>query len=186
LLLTDSLKTSIRSNVGKWGIHSFCTPSMHDRFRSILRNKGKVGTTLRMMRDLGFLDKYLPEFARMDCVPQLDLASPYTVDELILRAVDVLDEVANSTNPTLQDYHRVLEQITDPSLVYLALLLHGTAKQSGQSHTAKSERLVGRVLQRLNFGSESREDVLLLVREHLLLAQVSQRRDLGECDSGDG
>ena len=180
MLLTDQLKRSIRTNLSKWGARDFNTPSMHDEFRAILKNKGKVGSTLRIMRDLGFLGKYLPEFGRVESLPQLDRAHKYSIDEHTLRAIEALDLLADSTDPTLHDYQRVLDQITDPSLIYFALLLHDAGKGLTLGDTAGSERLAARALHRLNYDLESREQVLLLVREHLSLGHISQRRDIDD------
>jgi len=173
MLLTDDLKTLIRSNLPKWEVKSFNTATMHDQFRAILKNKGKVGTALRTMRELGFLGKYLPEFGRLDCLAQWDQVHKYTVDEHTLMAIDALDEIAHSSNPSLHDYQRVLDQVMDSSLIYLALLLHDTGKGHGPGHASRTERLAARALHRMNFGSEIRDKVLLLVPEHLLLGPVS-------------
>jgi [protein-PII] uridylyltransferase len=74
----------------------------------------------------------------------------------------------------------VLDQATDSSLIYLALLLHDTGKGHGPGHASRSERLAARALHRMNFSPETRDKVLLLVREHLLLGHVSQRRDIDD------
>ena len=180
MVLTNQLKRSIGSNLSKWGTRDFNLLSMHDEFRSILKNKGKVGSTLRIMRDLGFMGRYLPEFGRVECLPQLDRAHKYSIDEHTLRAIEALDQLADSTDPTLHDYQRVLDQVMDPSLIYFALLLHDAGKGLAHADTTGSERLAARALHRLNYDLESREKVLFLVREHLLLGHISQRRDIDD------
>jgi [protein-PII] uridylyltransferase len=180
MVMTDDLKASIRSNLPKWEIKSFNTAAMHEQFRAILKNKGKVAPALRMMRELGFLSKYLPEFGRLDCLSESDGVHKYSVDEHTLMAIDTLDQIANSSDPSLHDFQRVLDQVVDPSLIYLALLLHDTGKGRGPGHAARSERLAARALHRMNFSEESRDKMLLLVQEHLLLGHVSQRRDIDD------
>src|SRR5262245_37119990 len=179
-LVTGELKNTIRSNLPTWGMNSFNTVTMHEQFRAILKNRGKVGTALRAMRDVGFLGKYLPEFGHLDCLAQADRAHKYSVDEHTLMAIDTLDEIANSRDPLLHDYQRVLDQVTDSSLIYLALLLHDTGKGHGPGHASRGERLAVRALHRMNVSPETRDKILLLVREHLLLGQVSQRRDIDD------
>ena len=180
MLLTDDLKILIRSSLPKHEVRSFNTATIHEQFRAILKNKGKVGVALRTMRELGFLGKYLPEFGRLDCLAQSDRVHKYSVDEHTLMAIEALDEIANSSNPSHHDFRRVLDQVMDPSLIYLALLLHDTGKGRGPGHATRSERLATKALHRMNFGSETRDKVLLLVREHLLLGHVSQRRDIDD------
>jgi [protein-PII] uridylyltransferase len=180
LLLTDDLKGVIRSNLPTWEVKSFNTATMHEQFRAILKNRGKVGTVIRTMRELGFLGKYLPEFRRLDCLAQSDRMHKYSVDEHTLMAIDTLDEIANSSNPSLHDCRRVLDQVMDSSLIYLALLLHDAGKGHGPGHPSRSERLAARAFHRMNVSAETRDKVLLLVREHLLLGHVSQRRDIDD------
>ena len=168
------------ANLYRWQARHWCTPAMHADFRVILKNKGKVGPTLRRMRDLGFLGRYLPEFGRLDCLPCISRGHGYSVDEHMLRAVDCLDQVANSTDPGLKDYRGLLQQVQDPSILYLALLLHEAGSGTQGDSVRNSQPLAARALQRLNFSPEDQEKTLLLVREQHVLAHVSQRRDFDD------
>lgn len=180
MLFDDQSKSSIRLRLNRWENQTWNTPTMHEEFRLVLKNKGKVAETLRAMRESGFLGRYLPEFGRLDCLVEMDRAHKYSADEHTLKCIEVLDEVASSSDPVLHDYQRVMEQVSDPWLVYFALLLHDAGKGLGPAHALKSERLAAGALQRMNVDRQSREKILLLVREHMLLGQVSQRRDIDD------
>ena len=179
-IVHQQMSPMLRANLHRWPARHWCVPAMHADFRMILKNKGKVGLTLRRMRDLGFLARYLPEFGRLDCLPCIDRGHGYSVDEHTLRAVDCLDQVADSTDPGLKDYRGLLQQVQDPSILYLALLLHETGSGSLGESAVNGQPLIVRALQRMNFSPEDREKALLLVREQLLLAHVSQRRDFDD------
>ncbi len=179
-LLTDPLQAVLPRDPIQWDIRSFDSPPIHAEFRLILRNKGKVGSTLRRMRDLGFLGKYLPEFGRLECLPPEDPLRRYSLDEHTLRALEALDGVVNSCIPSMHDYQRIIDQVVDPSLIYVALLLHESGSGFGAESLSMSERLAGSALQRLGFDPESREKAQLLIREHQSLGHVSQRRDLDD------
>ena len=179
-LVNDQLRHMTSLNVARWPVGSWNSRSMHDDFRVILGKKGKVGTMLRIMRDVGFLARYLPEFGRLDCIACLDRGHGYSVDEHTLRAIDKLDQVSSSTDPRLQDYKELLLQVQDLSVLYFALLLHESGSGLTDELVRNSQRLAARALQRINFNSEDREKVMLLVREQFLLAHVSQRRDFDD------
>ena len=179
-IVQPQMVSRLQSRMHLWPARHWRVPAMHPDFRAILRNKGKVGPTLRQMRDLGFLARYLPEFGRLDCLPGIARGHGHSLDEHTLRALDRLDRVANSTDPGLKDYRGLLERVEDPSILTLGLLLHETGS-GGPNEPARNGRpMAVRALRRLNVSPEDLDKVLLLVREQTLLAHVSQRRDLDD------
>ena len=179
-IIRPRMVSRLQSRLHLWPARHWRVPAMHADFRVILKNRGKVGPTLRRMRDLGFLARYLPEYGRLDCFPGIARSRRYSIDEHTLRAVDRLDQVAGSTDPGLKDYRGVLEQVEDPSILYLGLLLHETGTSGPDRPSGSGQPMAVRALQRLNLSAEDRDKVLMLVREQTLLAHVSQRRDLDD------
>ena len=113
-IIQPPMVSRLQAQLYRWPDRYWRIPAMHADFRVILKNKGRVGPTLRRMRDLGFLGRYLPEFGRLDCLPGIARGRRYSIDEHTLRAVDRLDQVANSTDPGLRDYRALLEQVEGP------------------------------------------------------------------------
>ncbi len=111
-------------------------------FRAILRNKGKAAPIVRQMHGLGFLGRVLPEFGRLTCQVQHDLYHKYTTDEHTLRALDVLDAIADGADSKHAPYLKVLNEIHDSSTLYFAVLMHDTGKGLGAGHSAKGAALV--------------------------------------------
>jgi len=179
-LFSDELEAALLGQFDTWSFDAFSSSGMHPEFRLMLKQKGRVGSILRRMRESGFLGRYLPELGRLDCLPQLDPCRKYTIDEQVFRSIDALDEMATSPGVSMHDYQRVLNQVADPSLVYLALLLRNGGFRLDSRHAPRHDAVAACALRRLNVESESQEKVLLLVREQRLLAEVSQRRDLDD------
>ena len=179
-MIFSQLKSIVQSDLEHWRSNQWNESSMHDNFRTILGNPGYIGTILREMREVGFLSRYLPEFGRLDCFPVLNQGYRYTVDEHTIRSIEVLDHIFFSTNPQLEEYKGILQNIVDPSLLYISLLLHksGTALSDDSIHS--STQVAANALQRMNFGSEDSEKVLMLVREQSLLSHISQHRDFDD------
>ena len=179
-IIQPRMVSRLQSRLHLWPASHWRVPAMHADFRGILKNSGMVGSTLRRMRDLGFLARYLPEYGRLDCIPGIARGRRYSIDEHTLRAVDRLDQVANSTDPGLKDYRGLLEQVEDPSILYLGLLLHETGSSGPDRPSGNVQPMAVRALQRLGVSPEDRDKVLMLVGEQTLLAHVSQRRDLDD------
>ena len=178
--LDVATQTAIRQNSPHFQRTAFATPSIGSDFRAILRNKGKAAPIVRQMHWLGFLGRVLPEFGRLTCQVQDDLYHKYTTDEHTLRALDILDSIADSADSKHATYRKVLNEIHDSSSLYFAVLMHDTGKGLGKGHSAKGATLVNRALDRLGFDPDEGEKVQALVRHHLLMGHVSQRRNLDD------
>ena len=176
--LDAAIHSAIRQNSPRFRRSAFATPSIGGDFRAILRNKGKAAPIIRQMHGLEFLGRVLPEFGRLICQVQHDLYHKYTTDEHTLRALDVLDAMAAGAVPKHAPYRQVLNEIHDSSTLYFAVLMHDTGKGLGGEHSAKGAALVARALDRLGFDPDEAEKVQALVRHHLLMGHVSQRRNL--------
>ncbi len=179
-LLTEQAKVFIRRSLQQFNRSAFSKPSIGADFRAILRSKGKVAPVVRQMHGLGFLGRVLPEFGRLTCLVQHDLYHKYTTDEHTLRALDVLDQVALGNTPKHEAYRKVFNEIHDSSSLYFALLMHDIGKGLGGGHSAKGAVLVTKALSRLRFDPDEAEKIQTLVRYHLLMGHVSQRRNLDD------
>jgi len=178
--LDAATQAAIRQNSPSFRRSAFATASIGADFRAILRTKGKVAPIIRQMHGLGFLGRVLPEFGRLTCQVQHDLYNMYTTDEHTLRALDVLDAIASGEVSKHAPYRKVLNEIHDSSTLYFAVLMHDTGKGLGSGHSAKGATQVAGALHRLGFDPDESEKVQALVRHHLLMGHVSQRRNLDD------
>ena len=149
-------------------------------FFALLRRRGRAGFVLRSMHDLGLLARLIPEFRRISLLVQHDLYHHFTVDEHTLRAIETLDDLHTSEGKSRAHLRGVLEQISDPTLLYLALLLHDIGKGQGRGHIARGTQVARRVCRRLGLKEEDAKKVVLLVKQHVTMAHLAQRRDLNE------
>src|SRR5207248_6173814 len=124
-------------------------------FRSIISRKGEVGRVLRMMHRVDFLGRYMPEFGQLTCLVQHEFLHRYTADEHTLVCIDKLDAMVRTDDSKLIAYREIFEQLDDPFVLYLALLLHDTGKAVGaRPHSEASALFAQRVATRLQLSSE--------------------------------
>ncbi|MDT8441324.1 MAG: [protein-PII] uridylyltransferase [Desulfuromonadales bacterium] len=148
-------------------------------FLEILGTPGGIGQSLRDMHHLEFLGRYIPEFRRIYCQVQYDAYHIYTVDIHSIFAVEEVeklwDGVYAAKKPLLT---RVANDIEQRALLVLAVLFHDIGKGEGQDHANKGGDMIPTIARRLHLGRESSQRLEFLVRRHLDMAHISQRRDL--------
>jgi [protein-PII] uridylyltransferase len=178
--LSATLQERIQENLPLVNRAFRASPEIAQAFLQVLRVKGKAAMALRQMHEMDFLGKYLPEFGRVTCLVQHDLYHKYTVDEHTLRAIEVLDELHNSRVRQLERYRQLYNEISDPATLHLGLLFHDIGKGLGGGHTEKGVAIAERVGTRLQLDDAQKKQIRFLVKQHLTMSHIAQRRDLSD------
>jgi [protein-PII] uridylyltransferase len=177
--LAVSLKGQIRENLHRINDRVRRNRDMTEDFLEILRQPRGLGKTLRDMHHLQFLHRFIPEFERIYCKVQHDAYHIYTVD---IHTLFAMEEIAKLWLGEYRDRKplltRVANDIEKRELLLLAVLLHDIGKGEGKDHCNKGADLVPTIARRLGLNREDSQRLEFLVRNHLRMAHISQRRDL--------
>lgn len=176
----EDLVSTVRSKLPLIRDHWYRDAEMAKLFLGILRKPGAVAPALRAMHASGLLGKYLPEFGHVTRLMQYDHYHRYTIDEHTLRALGLLDEIWTSPPTAMEKYQAATLHIKDAAPLYLGLLFHDVGKGLGGDHSNKGAQRAVAACERLGLSPEKTAQVELLVREHLILSHLSQRRDLSD------
>ncbi len=157
----------------------------HNRatFLEILRSPNKMSLQLRRMARYGILGHYLPEFGRVVGQMQHDLFHVYTVDahtlEVIKNARRFLEPEFDQLFPVSS---RVARRLRKPELLYIAALYHDIGKGRGGDHSELGAVDAERFCRDHALDDKDTELVVWLVRNHLVMSAVSQRKDISDPD----
>src|SRR5580658_3120437 len=138
---------------------------------------------LRTMHSLGMLTPLLPEFKAIDSLVIRDYSHRFTVDEHSFVTIENLHSLRKSQSKWDQGYSELLDELEQPDLLYLALLLHDTGKGTKpENHIEGSLEIAQASLARLDIDPLDRETVFFLIRHHLEIGSAL-RRDIFDPDA---
>jgi len=182
-------KHSVTLNINVKGLIRNNLQLINDKFRrnrdvnrsffNILRSEKGVVETLQLMHHLQFLNSFIPEFERIYCKVQHDMYHIYTVDIHSLFSVEEIVKLWKGVHEeSLPLLTQLAREVDKRELLLLAVLFHDIGKGEGGGHAEKGALLVRTISRRMGLSKEDCERLEFLVRTHLLMAHIAQRRDL--------
>jgi [protein-PII] uridylyltransferase len=137
--------------------------------------------TLRLLNEVGVLGAFIPEFGRIVAMMQFNMYHHYTVDEHTIQTIATLSKIeAGGYADSLPTSSEIMSVGVNRRVLYVALLLHDIGKGSGRDHSEYGAEIALEVCPRLGFDEADTELVSWLVRNHLVMSDVAQKRDLAE------
>jgi len=141
-----------------------------------IMNHENASETLDQMLEVGFLSAWIPEFASIRDRVQYDNYHIYPVGRHALQTLFNLKVLGKEKDLLLM---AMMNDLPDPEPLFLASLFHDIGK-TGKDHARKGTLITRGILKRMGYDKAKAEDVLFLVRRHLLLAETATRRDLND------
>jgi [protein-PII] uridylyltransferase len=149
-------------------------------FLKIVESPRHPAAALKLMNEAGVLGKFVPEFNRIVAQMQFNMYHHYTVDAHTLQAIETMSEIERGEHA---DRHplssAIFPKIINRRALYLAMLLHDTGKGGGDQQI-EGEKSARAACERLGLPKEEVDLVGWLVRHHLMMSDVAQKRDIGD------
>ena len=150
-------------------------------FLDLLLKHGNPERSLRRMNELGVLGAFIPEFERIVAMMQFNVYHSYTVDEHIIQCISILAQIEREELiEELPLSSSILKRGINRKVLYVALLLHDIGKGRPEDHSVLGAQIARRVAPRLGLNAEEAETVEWLVRYHLLMSDMAQKRDISD------
>jgi [protein-PII] uridylyltransferase len=150
-------------------------------FLDLMLKHGNPERALRRMNELGVLSAFLPEFAPVVAMMQFNMYHSYTVDEHTIQVISTLAQIEREELlEELPVASGILKRGVNRKVLYVACLLHDIGKGRKEDHSIVGARIARSVCPRLGLKPAECETVEWLVRYHLLMSDMAQKRDISD------
>ncbi|MFO7921107.1 MAG: [protein-PII] uridylyltransferase [Nioella sp.] len=150
-------------------------------FLDLMLKHGNPERALRRMNELGVLAAFIPEFAPVVAMMQFNMYHSYTVDEHTIQVVSALAQIEREELiEELPVASSILKAGVNRKVLYLACLIHDLGKGRPEDHSVLGARLARTICPRLGLKKDESDTVEWLVRHHLLMSDMAQKRDISD------
>jgi len=150
-------------------------------FTDLLLKHGNPERGLRRMNELGVLAAFIPEFEPIVAMMQFNMYHSYTVDEHTIQTISHLAAIERGELiEELPVASGILTEGLNRKVLYVSLLLHDIGKGRPEDHSVLGAKIAREVAPRLGLKPREVETVEWLVRHHLLMSDMAQKRDIAD------
>ncbi len=150
-------------------------------FLGVLSSRRDPERALRRMNESGVFGRFVPEFGRVVGLMQFNMYHHFTVDEHLIRAVGNAAAIERgdlkAEHPLSSD---IVKRIKSRGALYCAMLLHDIAKGMPGDHSDEGAEIAERLCPRWGLSPEDTAAVAWLVKNHLVMSDTAQRRDISD------
>jgi [protein-PII] uridylyltransferase len=181
LLLHPNVMRAVTANLDLINADLRASKEANRIFLDLLLKHGNPERGLRRMNELGVLGAFIPEFQNIVAMMQFNVYHHYTVDEHTIQVISTLAQIErNELTEELPIASGILKRGINRKVLYVALLLHDIGKGRPEDHSVLGAHIARRVVPQLGLNAREEETVVWLIRYHLLMSDMAQKRDLSD------
>src|SRR3984885_522902 len=156
-------------------------PAANQAFLEVLTSRHDPERALRLMNEAGVLGRFIPEFGHAVGLMQFNMYHHYTVDEHLIRAVGNVAAIERGDlkleSPVSSE---IIKRIQSRNALYCSILLHDVAKGLPGDHSDVGAAIAQSLCPRLGLTPNDTAAVAWLVKNHLVMSDTAQRRDVSD------
>lgn len=149
-------------------------------FKKLIKNPRALSVALPTMHEHHIIALYMPHWQEIIGLMQFDMFHTYTVDEHTMRVLKNIYEFTQYRNPNFTLYRQIYAQIDKPELLFIAAIFHDIAKGRGGHHAELGAPDAMYFCQLHNYNRYESRLVAWVVRNHLYMSMIAQRRDISD------
>ena len=181
MLIHPNAMRLIKSNLGIIDDDMRNNPEAQRIFLDLMLKHGNPERALRRMNEIGVLAAFIPEFEPIVAMMQFNMYHSYTVDEHTIQTIANLARIEKGElEEELPVASSILTKGLNRKVLYVALLLHDIGKGRPEDHSILGAQIVRKVAPRLGLKPDEVDTVEWLVRYHLLMSDMAQKRDIAD------
>ncbi|TAG02361.1 MAG: [protein-PII] uridylyltransferase [Betaproteobacteria bacterium] len=178
---TPALRRAIVRSADALAVNAFANDACRALFLQFLQSGHGVYHALKEMNELGVLGHLVPPWQAIVGQMQHDLFHVYTVDQHILMVLRNMrrfaDPVHSHEYPLCSE---LMQEFPEREVLYLACLFHDIAKGRGGDHSDLGTTDARDYCTALGMPSEQVDLVAWLVKHHLTMSSVAQKKDIAD------
>jgi len=180
-LLHPDVMRIIKANLHLIDDEMRTNPEANRIFLDMLLKHGNPERGLRRMNELGVLGAFIPEFEAIVAMMQFNMYHHYTVDEHIIQCISHLSRIEREElDEELPVSTDIIRGGINRRVLYVALMLHDIGKGRDEDHSVLGARIARTLAPRLGLTKKESVTVEWLVRYHLLMSDMAQKRDIAD------
>lgn len=147
-------------------------------FIKLISNPRSLVVALPIMHKYHILSMYMPQWEKIVGLMQFDMFHAYTVDEHTMRVLSNIYRFTHDRNSEFSLFRQVYSHINSPELLFIAALFHDIAKGRRGHHAELGAPEALYFCQLHGYNRYESKLVSWVVRNHLYMSMVAQRRDI--------
>lgn len=149
-----------------------------ETFKKIIRQPRALVVALPIMHKHHILSLYMPHWEKIVGLMQFDMFHAYTVDEHTMRVLRNIYRFTHERNSEFSLFRQIYSHLSMPELLFIAALFHDIAKGQGGHHAELGAPEALYFCQLHGYNRYESKLVAWVVRNHLYMSIVAQRRDI--------
>jgi [protein-PII] uridylyltransferase len=158
--------------------HLYERSECRDTFKRIISHPRALVVALPIMHKHHILSLYMPHWENIVGLMQFDMFHTYTVDEHTMRVLRNIYSFTHEKDSEFSLFRQIYSHISMPELLFIAALFHDIAKGQGGHHAELGAPEALYFCQLHGYNRYESKLVAWVVRNHLYMSMVAQRRDI--------